>query len=171
MREKHFQDEWRDSWRAAFKDSHYIKIPDVGGTDARFIPKKPYDCYAVLDGRFIAMELKLKTKIGGFPFNAVSDWQFDNLCEVKWSGGLAYVVVNYRASAIPVKTMKNNGLKENHLNEVYVIEIGTFEKLDKTTNAKSLPLPRLQAASIRVEWRPGTPDGYWDLKKEHFIRK
>ena len=170
MREAIFQGEWRDSWRKVFEDSHYIKIPDVGGTDARFIPKKPYDCYAVLDGQFIAMELKLMVKLQGFPFNKVTQWQLDNLLEVKYSGATAYVVINYRVKGISDQTMKNNGLKEDKLNEVYMIGIGTFERLDRATDAKSLPFQRLRAASTIIKQGEVSREGIlWDLRKEYFI--
>ena len=66
-------------------------------SDVRFLPLKPYDIYAVSGGVFFAMELKLKTRIGGFPFKDLKENQLNNLMEVTGSGGVACVVINYRA--------------------------------------------------------------------------
>ena len=140
MRESYFQGEWIDSWRHHFSGCHIQKLPDaVKSAKSRFIPAKPYDIYALFQGRFYAMELKLKTKLGGFSFEGVTEWQINNLLEAKENGALSYVVINYRVNKISPRQQKTNGITDKRINKAFLIDITSFMTLDKTSSSKSIP--------------------------------
>ena len=98
MDEKSFQ---LDFLKSCKKAGFYVKkIPDaIRSPQARFIPSKPYDLFAVHDGQFYAMELKyfrpkeLKTKVSSFSLNRIRDNQLEELREVEKHGGKAFVVI------------------------------------------------------------------------------
>ena len=169
MREQHFQREWIDSWRRAFPGDHIIKIPDVGsrgGAGARFVPEKPYDFYAVHEGQFIAMEAKLMTKLGGFPFNALREGQEANLREAADAGGEGWIVINYRVNKFTAKQAKNADLLAyRSINQVFIIGIELFRHLDLTISDKSIPVRHIvkltRLGQIQtVDWAGG---GIWNL--------
>lgn len=164
MRESIFQGEWRDSWRYHFPKCHFHKEADAPKSDkTRFLPPKQYDCRALLEGTYYAMELKLKTKIQAFPFKEVTEWQIDNLKEARDAGGNAFVVINYRVSRIPERTRKKHGLNSD-VNLAFCIDVDRFIYLDKSINAKSIPFLDLVNNSIVVE-RDGD---FWDIPKMIF---
>lgn len=162
MREAIFQREWMDSWRHHFPGGHIVKIPDMPrSSESRFIPRKPYDCYALFSGKFFAMELKLMTKIQAFPFNKVSESQISHLNEVTKCGGRGYIVINYRVSKIPEKTQAKYNLRSSKLNEVYALRINDFINLDIIIYSKSIPYVELVKSSKII-----THDKlkFWDIE-------
>ena len=167
MRERYFQDEWIRSWRHYLPDSHIVKIPDsLRGADARFSAVKPYDFYAVLGGLFIAMELKLMTKLGGLPFASVTEGQMLNLEEAFDAGGDGWIVVNYRVNEISAKQAKNADLLAyRSINQVFILNVGLFRELDLAISDKSIPVRRLvklaRADNIKTVDRAGE---FWDIK-------
>ena len=165
MRESYFQGEWIKSWRHHYPKCHIVKIPDMPKTaGSRFLPPKPYDFYAVLNGKTYAMELKLKTRLGGFSFSDVTEWQVNNLLEARASGALAYVVINYRVSGITPRQQKGNGIEAKRINKVFLIGIESFVTLDKQSASKSVPFQSLWVhASI---FHPIEKNGdFWDIPK------
>ena len=145
MRETQFHREWLLSWRRFFPSCHIQKIPDTPfNPDTRFVPRKPYDFYAMLDGQFYAMELKLKTKLVPVPFEAITQGQLWNLKEAKENGALAYIVINYRESGIPEKRQKKLNLTSSRLYAVYVFDVDQFMWLDKNTTKKSASFPLIR---------------------------
>lgn len=168
MRERIFQDEWIRSWRHFLPDSHIIKIPDsIRGADSRFSPAKPYDFFAVRDGDFFAMELKLMTKIGGLPFNSVTEGQLLNLEEAVEAGGTSWIVVNYRVNEISIKQRKNAGLEPGttRLNRVYIFDVGLFRELDREVSDKSLPHKHIVALiATGLVQTVDCAGELWDLK-------
>jgi hypothetical protein len=168
MRERYFQDEWIRSWRHYLPDSHIIKIPDsLRGADARFSAVKPYDFYAVVAGRVYAMELKLMTRLGGLPFNSVTEGQMLNLEEAVRAGGTGWIVVNYRVGSISPKQQKNADLPSGTtlINRVYIFDAWLFRDLDKGITDKSLPhkeiVKLVSAGAIITVDRAGE---FWDIK-------
>jgi len=138
MRESIFQGEWMKSWRHHYPKSHVWKIPDMPrSAEARFIPSKPYDCFALLQSAFCAMELKLVTGIKSFPFDRITDWQMKNLLEVHENGGVPMIVINYRAQAIPERVQKKFLIEKSYLNTVLVFHPVTFNELDTQLEKKS----------------------------------
>jgi len=162
MRESHFQGEWKDSWRHHYPKCHIVKIPDMPkSAAARFIPLKPYDFYAILNGKSYVMELKLETKLGGFPFQDVTEWQVNNLLEAKENGALAYIIINYRTSKLTPRQQKKHGLQSSKLNVVFAIEAETFDLLDKISPSKSIPFDMLMNGdSLLRIYKNGD---YWDI--------
>lgn len=166
MRESIFQSEWIESWHHHFPGGHVVKIPDMPkSSESRFIPRKPYDCYAIVHGKFFAMELKLMTKIQAFPFNKVPENQVNYLKEVKDNGGNAFLVINYRADKITEKTQARYGLSSSRHNVVYMMDIVTFMELDRSISAKSIPFIDLANLSIVVAYNKleKEKDKHWDL--------
>lgn len=161
MRESIFQSEWRDSWRHHFPKCHYVKIPDMIRTaGARFLPPKPYDCYAILNGKTYVMELKLHTKLTGFPLESVTELQIKNLLEARKQGAISWVVINYRIQKLTDKQKKKHGLVRSRLDVVFIIEIERFMHLDRQISDKSIPF-REFVKNIRpvIEKK----DEIWDL--------
>ena len=159
MRESYFQGEWIKSWRHHYPKCHIVKIPDMPKTaGSRFLPPKPYDFYAILDGKTYAMELKLKTKLGGFAFDDVTEWQVNNLLEAQVNGALAYIVINYRVSGITPRQQKGNGLVVKRINRVFIIDIRDFVALDKSLNSRSIPFKTLLG-------HMGHENGFYQIEK------
>jgi len=158
MRESYFHSEWQESWRWHYPDCHIYKIPDMPkSAAARFLPLKPYDFYAILDGKFYAMELKLKTKLGGFPFKDVSEWQLNNLQEAKANGGKAYIIINYRIKPTP-KQRQRYEIKVAHLNTVFIIDVDDFRLAEKMPSSQSISFEEL-----RNVYRIYKKQGFWDI--------
>jgi len=162
MREKIFQDEWRDSWRFHHPGCHIIKIPDMPrAADQRFNPVKPYDFYAIYQDRFFAMELKLKTQLEGFSFKDVTEGQLNNLKEAKENGACSLIVINYRIQKISDRQRKKNDfLPEGRLNIVFIFDIDLFMDLDKRIYSKSIPVKMLFEPWVRKMQKVGD---YWDI--------
>jgi len=140
MRESIFQSEWKNSWYHHFPTCHYVKIPDMPHTaGARFLPPKPYDCYAILNGEIYVMELKLKTKPTGFPFGDITELQINNLLEASKQGANAWVVINYRIQKLTDKQKKKHGLSDNRFDFVFIVGIENFMLLDRQISDKSIP--------------------------------
>jgi hypothetical protein len=78
---------------------HAVKIPDApfgkGSTGSRFNLPRPYDMYAVADGKFHAIELKQKTG-NSMAMSAVEEHQIRNLLGVVASGGSGWLSVNFK---------------------------------------------------------------------------
>ena len=165
MREKIFQDEWRDSWRHYCPGCHIIKIPDMPrSSNARFDPVKPYDFYAMQDGWFYAMELKLKTQLEAFSFKSVREGQVNNLVEAADNGAQAIIAINYRIQSISDKQRKNNSplLPKGRLNTVFIFSIQEFTDLDKALYTKSIPVYMLLGAGVSRVHK--SVSGYWDIR-------
>jgi len=165
MRESHFHQEWIDSWRYHFPECHIAKIPDtIKSAAARFMPLKPYDIYAVLCGKFYAMELKLMTKLQGFSFGMVTEWQVNNLIEVAHNGATSYVVINYRAP-ISERQQKKFEIQHKKFNSTFVITAENFDYLDKTTPSKSISFEtflgqgKFNGFIQQLDWI----DGHWNV--------
>ena len=164
MRESHFQGEWKDSWRHHYPKCHIVKIPDMPkSAAARFIPLKPYDFYAILNGKSYVMELKLKTKLGGFPFKDVTEWQVSNLLEAKKNGALAYIVINYRVANLTPRQQKSHGLQKSKINVVFVIDAENFDFLDRISPAKSITFEMLMDMNGDSLLRMYKDGDYWDI--------
>ena len=140
MRESIFHGEWIRSWRHHYPGCHIVKVPDMPKTaGARFLPPKPYDIYAMWNGRFYAMELKLRTDLGGFPFKEATEWQINNLKEAKENGACAHFVMNYRVSAISERQRKKIGFDKKRLNRVFFIDVEDLAEVDSSLDSKSVP--------------------------------
>ena len=172
MRESVFQSEWRSSIKSYLGDIkfHYVKIPDTprfSGSLIPYSPPRPYDCYLLYDGKFKAFELKMNKSLTGFPFNAVSDNQIDNLVEVANAGGKGYVVINYRKNDVSDNLIKKYELKGKRFNVVYAISIFDFLMLRDNTydDRKSIPFEfflRCQSSLVTEIERQGT---VWDVSR------
>ena len=173
MRETQFHREWIASWRYFFPSCHIIKIADTPyNPDTRFVPRKPYDLYAMLDGKFYAMELKLRTKLDSLQFEAITQGQIWNLKEAKENGALAYVVINYRESGMSEKKQKSRGLKSDRYFAVFVYDVDQFIWLDKNTTNKSVPFKAMRdhADFILLEAGKDEKQGIlWNIPK--LVRK
>lgn len=106
----------------AFKKrgAYAYKIPDppsaFGGKHTRFTKKRPYDFFAVIDGRFIAGEAKLSKKMEAFGWGHLKPHQQEGLEEVINDGkGEAYVFFIVRQT-----TDKDLGIQ--HVNRLYIFE-------------------------------------------------
>lgn len=166
MRESIFHGEWRDSWRFHHPGCHIIKVPDMPrSAEARFNPVKPYDFYAMHAGRFYAMELKMRTNTGGFPFKDVSESQLNNLQEARENGARSLIVINYRIQKISEKQVKVHPyLEPGRLNIVFVVEIDLFRDLDRQTYSKSIPLATLFEPFAAHGVIKNKKDGeFWDI--------
>lgn len=143
MRESYFQAEWRASWLHHHPACHYVKIPDTIRTnEARFAPPKPYDCFAIFQGKTYCMELKLMTKLRAFPFKAVTDGQVNNLLEAHQNGAVAFIAINYRIKMTD-KQKEKYETKKQHFNHVFIIPIEEFMELDEEISYKSLAFDTL----------------------------
>ena len=103
--EKTFQNDFLISCQQA---NFYVKkIPDaVRSPQSRFIPQKPFDLFALNNGKFYALELKylkvkkLKTKYSSFPLSKIRDVQLDNLRQIEQHGGKGFIVICTDISAV-----------------------------------------------------------------------
>jgi len=164
MRESIFQKEWLSSWLHHVPFAHVWKIPDAPrSAESRFIPPKPYDCYALVAGRFVAMELKWQKTVSSFPFSSVSDWQLQNLRQVVDNGGSAFIILNIRAAQIPEKTAKRCGLEGRRLNIALPISVQFYDDMDRAHQRASIPFEDLYYNSRieKIEWDSKT--GAWDI--------
>ncbi len=131
MKESVFQNEWKIAFNFLYPHGHFVKIPDqprFGGERTHFAAPRPYDCYCIKDGKFIAFELKQQRSLSAFPFASVRDNQVDALQEVDRSGGRAYIVINYRTHKVPENRQKKYGLK-SRFNYAFAISIIDFLKI------------------------------------------
>ena len=162
MRESIFQGEWIKSWRHHYPRCHIVKVPDMPKTaGARFLPPRPYDIYVVWNGRFYAMELKLKTDLGGFPFKEATEWQINNLKEAKENGAESLIIINYRVQKISDKQrIKNDFLPKGRLSIVFIFTIDEFIDMDKNFYSKSIPVKMLFEPRVRTIQKIVD---YWDI--------
>jgi penicillin-binding protein-related factor A (putative recombinase) len=129
--------------------------------EARFIPPKPYDCFALYGGLYHAMELKLMTKIQSFAFDRVTDWQLKNLLEVHFAEGFGSVVINYRVSSIPERHQKKFSLGKR-INTVFCFGINSFIAMDEAITNKSATYGQLVEYCDEQLFKQ---DGFWDIPK------
>ncbi|MFI0608663.1 MAG: hypothetical protein ACH37Z_12350 [Anaerolineae bacterium] len=97
MAEKDFQTELMRG--LALAGGHAYKIPDMPfklAQQARFVSKKPYDCFWLYEGAFWALELKQVSSGISFAMSNLRDHQEEALLEVERGGGNGLVVVNFR---------------------------------------------------------------------------
>jgi len=159
MRESVFHAEWIDSWRHFFT-CHIFKIPDMPrSSEARFIPQKPYDILCLCDRITYAMELKLMTKIAGFPFKSVSEWQVKSLHEAEGNGAEGLIVINYRQNVIPEKKAKRLGIPTK-LNEVFCLKVSTFVRLYKEISNKSISFEEMREYA---DYRVTRAGDFWNI--------
>ena len=164
MRETHFQQEWHKSWVRHHPSAHMIKIPDMPRTsDTRFNPVKPYDFYCFDGGVFFAMELKLQTHFGVFPFRAVTEGQLRNLLSVETNSGISLVVINYRIAKASKKAKKDWGIDDG-FNVSYVMKGSTFDGFDRNMNSKNIPVDVLfhDPGILCLKWLPANE--VWDME-------
>jgi len=166
MRESHFQGEWLKSWLAFHPSAHIQKIPDMprgqqSSAETRFNPVKPYDFYCYDNGTFYAMELKLKTSFGGFPFKAVTENQVNCLLNAEKNRGISLLVINYRFNKASKKAIK--GGLTLPFNQVFVMKGSTFAQLDAETPSGSIAWEDLKThhAIMKLNYLPATKA--WDL--------
>lgn len=107
------------------RGAYAYKIPDppstFGGKHARFTAKRPYDFFAVVDGKFLAGEAKLIKKMGAFGWDHLQDHQKAGLESVIADGkgqAYAFLMVRQKADA-------QNDIKQ--INRLYIFEY-TFLK-------------------------------------------
>lgn len=148
MREKNFQDEFKQSIEALLNPVHFRKIPDSinPGTwgASRFIPVKPYDCYFVYKNIFHAFELKMKKSKVGLCIQSFSKkknketggdlkrHQEKALLEVHEAGSPAFLLINYRFS-------DKNNLKTNIVFVIHILDfIKHRDKILNETGKKSI---------------------------------
>ncbi len=144
MAEKDFQTELSRGladagwWAYKIPDSPASKFGGVRGS--RFTPPKPFDCIAVHDGAPHALELKQVRSGLRFTLKGLQDHQEDALLAVEASGGIGWLVVNFR-----VRLSKTQQRKRG------------VEKLDLAYAARIH-----QVVSARVdEARTGLPLDWW----------
>ena len=90
MKESVFSKQLRDDIKGFFEfNIHIYLIQDMMRTG-----KKPYDFYCLIDGKFIAFELKVENG-KSFPINKVQPHQPAMLREVEECGGLAYFLIAF----------------------------------------------------------------------------
>jgi penicillin-binding protein-related factor A (putative recombinase) len=143
MRETVFQKEWRLSFHYYFPTAHFVKVPDMPRVgDSRFVPRKPYDCYAFFEKVFAAFELKWMKSLTGFPFNAVTQYQVESLMEVYQNRGGAYIVINYRNYDVPEKQQREFEVPKR-VNLVALIDVEHFVKLDEQGDRASIPFKQI----------------------------
>jgi len=143
MRETVFQKEWRTSFMYWYPKVHFVKVPDMPRVgDSRFVPRKPYDCYAVVDGRFMAFELKWMKSLTGFAFDNVTTYQIDSLMEVYQNGGGAYIVINYRKYDVSEKHQKQFEVMKR-VNFVAIMDVMHFVALDESGDSASIPFQQI----------------------------
>lgn len=96
------------------------KIPDPPsnnfGKHARFTPKRPYDFFAVISGKFMAGEAKLIKKMGAFGWGHLKDHQQKGLQDAIDQGqGEAYVF-------LIVRQLADKALGLERINRLYIFE-------------------------------------------------
>lgn len=83
---------------------HYYKIPDMpagrGFQGLRFNITRPYDLYAIADGKFHAMELKQPSG-ASFALSRLPEHEEMGLLEAVASGGSGWLVVNFHCRPSP----------------------------------------------------------------------
>jgi penicillin-binding protein-related factor A (putative recombinase) len=142
--EKDFQSELNRGLRSA--NWWVYKIPDSpaskfgGVAGSRFTAAKPFDCVALADGQFHALELKQVSAGLSFPLKGLQDHQEDALLAVEARGGAGWLVVNFRVRLSETQKRKRG-----------------VEKLDLAYAARIH-----QVVSARVdEARTGLPLDWW----------
>jgi penicillin-binding protein-related factor A (putative recombinase) len=165
MRETVFQKEWRASFNFHCPGAHFIKVPDMPRVgDSRFIPRKPYDCYMLVDGRFLAFELKWMKSLTGFAFNNVTTYQIESLMEVYRNSGGAYIAINYRKYDVSEKHQKQFGV-DKRVNFVAIMNVRHFIALDEAGDSASISFQQVFADNDIVIIPKKRGEEYWDFKK------
>jgi len=162
---------------------HYHKIADVpvqamqaamrdSGVQLKLrSPKKPYDCFALHQCLYVAMELK-QTRGMSLPSKAVEDHQEEALLQVEANGGVGLVVVNFQLQ-LSAKEQKKRGLTE--IDVAYAAPISAVVSARDSLSRDSVPLtwweehgwplerkgatkwdPRAMLVAAR-QWRMGRP--------------
>lgn len=150
MAEKDFQTELLRG--LALAGGHAHKLADVPfklAQQARFIPKKPYDCYWLAGGVFHALELKQVAVGLSFSLSGLQDHQEQALIEVEEAGGRGFLAVNFRVRLSEAQRKKRG-----------------LEVLDR---AFAVRIPAVVRARID-EARAGLPLEWWESHAWEFAR-
>ena len=114
----------------------------------RQIVEKPYDLFFLSPMGFIALELKHNSTGFTFNFNKVESHQLAGLRDVRKSGGLGYVVVNFKRSLTTLQARKYNR-DENLLNRSFALSITTITSLKKA-GKKALSLAEMEQYGVEI---------------------
>lgn len=156
MAEKDFQAELMRGLAVVGGHAHKIAdVPHKIGQQARFIPKKPYDCYWVFEDAFHALELKQVSSGLSFGLAALADHQEESLLEVERAGGYGFLVVNFR-----VRLSKTQKAKRG----VDLIDVAYAARIQRVVEARTqeartgLPLEWFEAQHLQL-YPVNTPHG------------
>lgn len=125
---------------------HFYKIADMPHflqKQARFKEKKPYDCFCLHYGFFVAMELKqpdgmsVKTQCPDNIRKGLSVAQEDTLLKVDSDGGAGLVVVNFLL-ALSAKEAKKRGI--NLYNRSFAAPVSRVVAARKECAVDNIPL-------------------------------
>lgn len=115
----------------------------------RYIPKKPFDAFMVIDGRSFYIEAKFHPFMSrAWPFADVREHQEENLLQAHRAGAAAGILLNVR-----------EGLGSRRYNRTFCIGIEQFIKA-KESGAKSMRPEEMQGMFFEMKWQ--TPDWVFD---------
>jgi penicillin-binding protein-related factor A (putative recombinase) len=127
----------------------YQKIPDAPrGSTHRFMSVRWYDCYVLVHGLMVVLELKM-THGPSIAFDALRGEQEVALQKVAAAGAPAYVVVCFRFAR-----------KGEPVIEAYAIPIAVWMAEQQTSVRASLAYDWVREHAVALPWRKG----HWDLR-------
>lgn len=171
MAEKDFQTELMRG--LAVVGGHAYKIPDMPyalAQQARFVAKKPYDCFWVYDGTYHALELKQVSAGLSFGLANLQDHQEQALLDVQAAGGKGLLVVNFRVR-LSATQQKKRGVEQLDLAFAAPIDLVVKARVEEARTG--LPLDWWEAHGAVLE-PVRTPKGlgwnpigltYWDRER------
>lgn len=154
MKEAIFTRELKEAFEYLYPKAYVYKIPDTprfpDNTGFRFIPKKPFDMFVLLDV-FIAIENKQKKNLSAFAFDDVKDHQLTALIKTKNAGHKAFIIVNYRT---------------DDYNKAFILDVNYFWHLKtvKFADRKSLPINFLLTSCPSINREKINNKTVWDVR-------
>lgn len=162
MAEKDFQTELGRGLAAA---GYYYKIPDQPVsqmTRARFTEAKPFDCWWVLAGLAVALELK---QVRGLSLNIGDKGQLrahqeDNLLCVETQGGVGLVAVNFQ-HRLPPSRAKQLGF--DLVDRAFVARIGRLVEARTELATDTIPLEWFARSGVELALTRRNGLRVWDV--------
>jgi hypothetical protein len=132
----------------------YFKIPDVpifNNSPLRFGgPVKPFDAFALVRGRALALEYKVVRGRRSLPFSELTEAQEKGLLEFERAGGKSFVLVCYR------------GRKKGDM-RAFAVPIRRWVQLKETLGRSSLPYGFWSEGGV-IEL-PRLSGGRWSIRR------
>lgn len=129
---KRFEEDWKKSFGKT--DAYYFRIKDsataFSGGHTSFTCNNPYDCFALYDGYFVAMELK-STKGTSFSFEKEGSGSGNKMIKLTQINGLSEVSGRKNVQAGFIFNFRNNA-------HTYWLDIANFNEFYKSTSKVSI---------------------------------